>query len=93
MDKKGFDIFMKEFKYVVQEKVGIHARPAGALARKIKELGCQVTITKADRMADAAKLISVMQLGIRHGDEILVSVDSKDENVFQNIKVFFEENL
>ena len=35
---------MKEFVYTIKEPVGIHARPAGMLAKEAK--ACQSTVTK-----------------------------------------------
>ena len=36
---------MKQFKYVITDEVGLHARPAGLLAKKAKEMkGADVTV-------------------------------------------------
>jgi len=37
---------MKEFKYVIKDAEGIHARPAGELVKAAKEFTCSITITK-----------------------------------------------
>ena len=39
---------MKQFTYTIQDKVGIHARPAGLLAKAAKALDSVVTVEKAD---------------------------------------------
>lgn len=37
---------MKQFNYVITDEVGLHARPAGLLAKKAKEMkGADVTVT------------------------------------------------
>ena len=38
---------MKEFVYTIKEPVGIHARPAGMLAKEAKS--CQSTVTIVDK--------------------------------------------
>ena len=38
---------MKEFTYTIKEPVGIHARPAGMLAKEAKS--CQSTVTIVDK--------------------------------------------
>ena len=38
---------MKEFTYTIKEPVGIHARPAGMLAKEAKT--CQSTVTIVDK--------------------------------------------
>lgn len=37
---------MKEFKYVITDKGGIHARPAGALVKEAAAFPCSITIAK-----------------------------------------------
>ena len=37
---------MKTFTYTIQDEVGIHARPAGLLAKKAKEFQSAITLEK-----------------------------------------------
>ena len=50
---------MKEFKYVVTDAEGIHARPAGLLVKKAGEFTSSVTIAKGDKSADAKRIFGV----------------------------------
>ena len=84
---------MIEFDYVIKDEIGIHARPAGLLVKKAKEAGCSVVVAKDGKSADATRLMAIMQLGVKHGDMIHVSVDTEDESVADEIKSFFEANL
>lgn len=85
---------MKTFSYVIQDEVGIHARPAGALAKKVKEGASRVTLEVNGRSAEAAKLMAVMSLGVKKGMEVRVMVEGTDEDeVAQQIEQFFKENL
>ncbi len=84
---------MIEFNYVIKDEIGIHARPAGLLVKKAKETGCKVTLAKDGKVADATRLMAIMQLGVKHGDTIQITVDTEDKTVADSIKVFFEENL
>ena len=38
---------MKKFEYTINDPVGIHARPAGLLAKKAKTMGSTVKIGRA----------------------------------------------
>ena len=50
---------MKQFTYTITDPVGIHARPAGVLAKQAKALDSTVTIAKADgKSAAATKLMA-----------------------------------
>ena len=48
---------MKEFKYVVTDNEGIHARPAGELVKLVKQFESVVTIEKEGKKADCRKLL------------------------------------
>ena len=82
---------MGSFQYVIKDEVGMHARPAGMLVKLAKELSSAVTITKGDRTVEATKLLAIMSLGVKKGEEITVSADSEEE--LEKLKKFFEENL
>lgn len=86
---------MKTFTYTITDPVGIHARPAGNLVAEVKKYASNVTITnKAGKSAAAGKLIQLMGLGIRQGDEITVSVEGTDEDTAASaLEKFFKENL
>lgn len=71
---------MKQFNYTITDPVGIHARPAGMLAKAVKALDSTVTITKADgRSAAATKLMAVMGLGVKTGETITFTIEGGDE--------------
>lgn len=82
---------MGAFHYVITDEVGIHARPAGVLAKMAKNLESAVTITKGEKTVDASKLMAVMGLGVKKGDEVIVASDNEEE--LEALKKFFEENL
>ena len=70
---------MKEFTYTIQEKVGIHARPAGLLVKEVKKYQSTVTIVKDDKSVNAVKLMALMGMGIKCGDTVTVQVEGPDE--------------
>ena len=70
---------MQSFKYTITDPVGIHARPAGNLVKVIKEFASAVTISGNGKTVDAKKLMSVMTLGIRQGQEVELTFEGPDE--------------
>lgn len=82
---------MGTFNYVITDEVGIHARPAGALVKMAKCFSSAVTITKGSKTVDATKLMAVMSLGVKQGDEVTVASDNEED--LETVKKFFEENL
>lgn len=85
---------MKKFTYVITDEVGIHARPAGLLVKKAKELDSKVSISCNGKSADATKLMAVMSLGVKKGMTVEVSVSGGDEEkAAAKIEKFFQENF
>lgn len=82
---------MAEIKYVITDAEGIHARPAGALVKFVKELGCSATITKGERTVDLTRLMAVMSLGVKKGEEVTVSCENEEH--LNKIECFLKENL
>ncbi len=70
---------MKEFNYTITDAVGIHARPAGLLAKKAASFKSTVTVVKGEKKADTRRLMALMGLGIKCGDVISVQVEGEDE--------------
>lgn len=85
---------MKSFDYTITDEIGIHARPAGILAKKAKEYASRITITKCGKTAEAQKLMAVMSLGVKKGETVTVSAEGEDEEkAVADMETFFKENL
>ena len=85
---------MKEFTYTIKEPVGIHARPAGMLAKEAKTCQSTVTIVTGDKSVDATRLMALMGMGIKCGDTVTVRIEGADEDTAAPaLEKFFNENL
>ena len=85
---------MKEFQYVIKDEAGIHARPAGMLAKEAKHFKSKITLVGNGREADALRLMAVMSLGLKQGAEMTVRVEGEDEEqAAEAMKAFLEANL
>ena len=71
---------MKEFQYTILDPVGMHARPAGKLAKEAANYQSVVTIVKGAKQADTRRLMALMGLGVKQGDTIAVRVEGSDED-------------
>ena len=72
---------MKSFRYTVTDPVGIHARPAGNLVKELKNYSSSITISGNGKSVDAKKLMMVMTLGIKQGQEVELTFEGPDEDV------------
>lgn len=85
---------MKTFNYTIKDEVGIHARPAGLLAKLAKEFSSEVIIEKGGKSVNATKLMMLMGLGVKCGDTVNVTVTGDDEEAAAKaIEEFFAANL
>lgn len=85
---------MKEFNYTITDAQGIHARPAGMFVKEASAYPCSITIAKDGKEADAKRILAVMSLGVKCGQEIVLKTDGeKEEEAMDALKKFLEENL
>ena len=85
---------MKTFTYTVQDPVGIHARPAGNLVKELKGFSSAITISGNGKSADAKKLMQVLQLGIKQGQDVVLTFEGADEETAAAAaEAYMKENL
>ncbi len=85
----------KEFTYVIKDELGIHARPAGLLAKKAKSYAdTAVTITANGKTVNLGQLMKLMALGVKKGTEVTITCDGENaEEAAAGLLAFLEENL
>ena len=86
---------MQQFTYVINDPLGLHARPAGLLAKLAKPYADTViTVTKGDKTVKASQLMKLMSLAAKNGDEVTVAAEGPEEvAAIEALKAFFAENL
>lgn len=85
---------MKEFKYVITDPEGIHARPAGELVKEAKAFECSIKIEKDGKTGDCKKIFSLMGLGVKKDNEVVFTFDGADEEeAYESVSKFLKDNL
>jgi len=87
---------MIRFQYTIQDKIGLHARPVGLVAKTVAPFqNAQITILCGDQAADAKRIFAMMTLQARQGDTLTICVEGGDEQVIADAirNVFVSENL
>ena len=86
---------MEQFTYTITDPLGIHARPAGLLAKTAKGFSdTVVTVTKDGNTVKASQLMKLMGLGVKQGNTITVAAEGPAEDeAIAAMQKFFEENL
>ena len=84
---------MKQLVVKVQGEAGLHARPAGVLVKKAGEFSSKITLEKDEKAIDAKRLLAVLSLGAKHGDELTITVEGSDEDAaLEAVKAVIEES-
>lgn len=85
---------MKEFSYIIKDEIGIHARPAGLLAKEAKAFTSKITIEANGKSADVTRLMAVMGLGVKNGAEVTIKAEGDDEDAaIAKMQEFMSANL
>ena len=85
---------MKQFQYTLQDPLGIHARPAGLLAKEAKRFSSVCTITRGDQTKKLTQLMMLMSMAIKQGEEVTVRAEGEDEDAaIAALEAFFRDNL
>ncbi len=85
---------MKEFKYVITDPEGIHARPAGELVKAAKAFECSIKLAKDGKAGDCKKIFGIMSLGVKKDNEVVLTFDGADEDAaYEAISKFMQEKL
>jgi len=85
---------MKEFKHVINDPLGLHARPGGVLVRAVAGYASKVSIAAPTGTADAKRLMGIMRLAAKQGMELTISVEGADEETAAaELQAFLTANL
>jgi phosphocarrier protein HPr len=78
---------MHEIKVVVNNKVGLHARPAAMFIKTAAKFQSEIKVSCHDhnsgqlRIANAKSILSILTLGVFQGTEITIQANGEDEQV------------
>ena len=66
-------------KVVIQNKSGMHARPAGELAKVAKSCDYELLIFYGEKVINAKSVLNLMAAAIKQKSEVIVQCDGKTE--------------
>ncbi len=65
---------------VINNQIGLRARPATFFIQKANEFKSSITVEREERRVNAKSLLGVLSLGIVKGTEITITAEGSDEN-------------
>lgn len=85
---------MKTVQYVIQDELGIHARPAGELVKLAKTFSSHIIMKKEGKSGDCKKIFALMGLAVKKGNEITLEIEGEDEEkACEELTRFLKEQL
>ncbi len=74
---------MHTFEYTIRDALGVHAEPAGLLVQQAQKAKSSVTLAVrrggSVETASLKRLFALMQLNVKAGETISITVDGSDE--------------
>ena len=85
---------MKSFTYVLKNPDGLAPQPAAALNREIRSYKSEIVIHKGEKSARLRLFLQLLQLGIRCGETVTVTVEGEnEEQEAKLLEAYFKANL
>jgi len=70
---------MKTANAVINNPIGLHARPAAQFTQIAAKYQSKITLQKEAKVIDAKSIIKVLSLGIKQGTVIKINAEGPDE--------------
>ena len=81
-------------KVVVNNKAGLHAKPASLFVQKANEFKSEIYIKKEATRVNAKSIMGVMILAVQKGDEIQIEATGDDERkAMEQLKLLIENRF
>lgn len=85
---------MQQIILTIRHPVGLHARPATLFVETAKRFQSAVRVRKGEKEVNAKSILSVLSLGVRMDDEIMLTAEGTDEEaVLQAMKELVMSNF
>ena len=70
---------MQQRDFVIENRVGLHARPAAACVQVANKFKSSIVVTRDGKSVSAKSILGVLSLGAEKGMKISVAVEGEDE--------------
>lgn len=85
---------MKSFEYVIADPVGMDVRTVGLLNKMARKYGSAIIVHRGEQHANVLRLLALLQLGVKCGETVKVTIEGPDEDtVAPIIEEFFKDNF
>jgi phosphocarrier protein HPr len=82
----------KEF--IMNNKQGLHARPAALFVQITEKYDCEITVAKDNEQVNGKSIMGLLMLGAHYQSKITVITDGSDaEAAMKDIEAFFNSDI
>lgn len=67
-----------EITLTIQNKSGLHARPAALFSQKASSFKSNIVVVKDGKTSNGKSILAVMALGVKQGESIALTIDGPD---------------
>ena len=79
---------------IIEDPVGLHARPVSVLVNAIKEYEAEISMHHNEKKANEKSMLSILQLGAHHGAQVTVTIDGPEsEAAYEALQALFANEL
>jgi len=79
---------------IIQNKVGLHARPAALFVQTANKFKSDITVAKDGIKVNAKSILGVLSLGAEKGAHIIIETDGEDEKeAMQALETLIEDKF
>ena len=85
---------MTEITLQLQNEEGLHARPAGVLAKTATQYQSKIEIKAKGLVKNAKSIMSILSLGLEKGDQIQLAAEGSDESeAIETLQILFQNKF
>ena len=85
---------MPQVKTIVNNEVGIHARPASMFVQTAAKFSSDIEVVHGEKTANAKSILTVLTLGVQKGAEITITAEGPDaEEALADLEQLVRDNF
>lgn len=85
---------MKQFDYIIQEELGLHARAAAKLAWYAQTFPCDIYIQKGQKAVDMKNVMGLISLKALKNDKVRIFINGEQEGkAMEEMSRYLGDNL
>ncbi|SCX90471.1 HPr family phosphocarrier protein [Alkaliphilus peptidifermentans] len=85
---------MEKVEVILNNKTGLHARPASVITKVASRFKSDIKITKDGREGNAKSIVSILSIAAVYGDSLFISAEGIDDmEAITTIKQLIENNF